>query len=80
MVVDNSRLSWTEIKNRYPHRYVGLSDVEYGINKATVKSAIVACTSDERNYEEMLELYLENKILLRYTTLDEDELEGVINI
>lgn len=74
----NKRLTWKEIKEKYPHQYVGLTDIEYGINKATVNSAIVSFTDKDTSYEELSLKYLNGEILLRYTTLDEDELERVI--
>ncbi len=69
----SERLSWAEIKGKYPHRYVGLTDIEYGINKASVLSAVVTYTDQKRSLDDLMELYLKGDILLRYTTLDEDE-------
>lgn len=72
------RLTWSQIKEQYPHQYVALSQIQYGINKATVDSAIVLYTDKEKSYEDLLNMYLKGEVLLRYTTLDEDEVEGVV--
>ena len=64
------RLTWQEIKRRYPHQYVGLIDVEAGINEVTVKSAVVACTSNDTSYDEMTIMAFYGKITMMYTTDD----------
>ncbi len=77
MIYTSDRLTWDEIKQKYPHQYVGLTEVEYGKNMASVRSAIVKYTDKNTEYKDMLLMYIRGNILLRYTTLDEDELEGV---
>ena len=42
----NKRLTWEEIKEKYPDRWVGLSDVEWK-NKANVRSAVVLGSSED---------------------------------
>lgn len=74
----DKRLTWLEIKERYPHQYVGLTDIEYGDNKASVKSAIVAYEDSTSSYGTILELYLKGEVLMRYTTLDEDAAEVML--
>ena len=71
------RLTWQEIKRKYPHQYVGLVDVETGINEVTVKSAVVACTSNDTSYDEMTIMAFHGKITMMYTTDDEELLGGV---
>ena len=78
--VNNQQMSWDEIKVKYPHQYVGLTNVKYSINDVTIASAIVKYTSDDLNYEELITKCLNKEIVLRYTTLDEDELVGVVAI
>ncbi len=78
MIYTKNRLTWEEIKKKYPHQYVGLTEVEYGRNKASVISAIVKYTDKNIAYNDMLLMYIRGEILLRYTTLDEDELEGLL--
>ena len=66
------RLTWQEIKEKYPHKYVALIDIAYGKNKASVKSAGVMYTDDDKSYTELLEMAFKGKVHLRYTTLDEE--------
>ena len=73
------RLTWQEIKRRYPHQYVGLVDAETGINEVTVKSAVVACTSNDTSYDEMTIMAFHGKITMMYTTDDEELLLGIAN-
>lgn len=65
-------------KKIYPHQNVGLSDVEYGINNATIEVGIVRCTEKDTPYEKMVEMALSGEIKMRYTTLDEDDCLEVI--
>jgi hypothetical protein len=52
--------------------------MEYEEDGVSLKSAVVLFTSDEKSYDEIMELYLTRKIVAMYTTLDEDELEGIL--
>ena len=70
--MNNERLTWSQIKEKYPHKYVGLSQVEYKEDGVNIKSAIVLFTSDEKTYDEMMELHFEGKIVTIYTTPEED--------
>lgn len=74
-----NRLTWAQIKKIYPHQNVGLVDVEYGINEATIESGIVAYTEKDTPYEKMIEMAMDGKIELKYTTLDEDEMLELIH-
>lgn len=69
-----TKLTWEQIKKIYPHQNVGLSDIEYGINNATIEAGIVKCTERDTPYEKMIEMALKGEIKMRYTTLDEDDL------
>lgn len=66
------RLSWAEIVRRYPHQNVGIVEIEFGINAADVKSAVVKYTSKDTSYDEMCLAALRNEIWMCYTTRDED--------
>ena len=68
----SKRLTWEEIKRKYPHQNVGLVDVEMAPNKVVVKSAVVKYTDKNTDYNEMAYLALQGKLTLRYTTLDEE--------
>lgn len=72
------RLTWQEIKRRYPHQYVGLVDVEYDTDGVSTKTAVVAYTSENTSYDELVLMYINGDIRLRYTALEEEMLEGVI--
>lgn len=51
--VDAKRLTWEEIRKRYPDQWVALMDVKYmnddGIN---VESAVVVCGMEDSDYVE----------------------------
>jgi hypothetical protein len=72
--MSSERLTWEQIKQKYPHQSVGLVDVETGINSISVRSGIVKYTEKDTSYEKLLELAMDGKIHLLYTTLDEDEI------
>ncbi len=67
------KLTWQEIKDKYPHQYVGLVDIEHGSNEASVEKAIVLYTDKDKPYEELIKMAVKNEIYLRYTTADEDD-------
>lgn len=72
--MNGERLTWEQIKQKYPHQSVGLIDVESSVNSLSIKSAIVKCTEKDTPCEKLLELAMDKKIRLIYTTLDEDEI------
>lgn len=78
MAMGKERLSWTEIKQKYPHQNVGLVEIEPYKNSAGVKSAIVAYTDKTNTYEELVDMAVNGKIFLMYTTMDEDDLVGIL--
>ena len=66
-------LSFKEIKELYPHQYVGLSDIVYCPNSRAIVSATVKYTLDDISYEEMCsKAIIEKEIFMLYTTADED--------
>jgi len=72
MKPDGKRLTWAQIVKKYPHQTVGLVDVEYGENDATVASAIVKCTSKDTDPNEIFRAALRGELLMEYTTFDID--------
>lgn len=70
-------MTWEEIKAKYPHQYVGLVNVIPSVNSASVGAAEVKYTSADTSYGDLLLMYVKGEILLRYTTLDEDQLMGL---
>jgi len=73
----NERLSWTEIVKKYPHQYVGLTEVEKYPGSITTKSAVVSYTSKETSYTQLLEMAMQGEITLHYTTPEENSLGGI---
>lgn len=74
--MEKERLTWRQIKERYPHRYVGLVDIEEDGNPISVKNAVVKFTDEDTSYDELVRMAACGKIMLRYTTADEDEMMG----
>lgn len=66
------RLIWEQIKEKYPHQYVGMVDIETDVNNASIKSAVVKYTDADTSYDDLVGMHLRGEIKLRYTTLDED--------
>ena len=64
------RLTWSEIKKRYPHQNVGLIDIEQP--SAGETTAVVKYTSNDLSYSDMVHKAFAGEIHMRYTTLDED--------
>ena len=70
----NKRLTWKEIKEKYPHRNVGLKDIIYKNQiGGSIESAIVICTDVETDINEMAYKAIKGELVMTYTTLDEDE-------
>lgn len=63
------RMTWQEIKERYPDQWVGLTDVVYIDNDGiSIESAIVKYTNKKKS--ELTVLALKGEIVSRYTTPD----------
>lgn len=60
------RLTWSEIKLRYPHQYVGLVDCEP--DSTNIDSAIVKYTGNDMTQGEMFRRAVEGEIHMRYTS------------
>ena len=80
MDANKERLTWPQIKEKYPHQNVGLVDIECGINSISVKSAIVKYTSNDTSYEELCIRTFAGEIQMMYTTLEEDDLFGGLQL
>jgi len=70
------RLTWKEIKEKYPHQWVGMTDVEWKApDNPNVKTAVVKYTDKDMN--ELLELKLKEPDLYSlYTTPDDEPFVG----
>lgn len=65
------RLTWEEIQEKYPDRWVGLAEIEYEPdNDATIKSAVVAYTDKSKDELTLMQVQTDGKVLGRYTTPD----------
>ena len=71
----SERLTWKEIKEKYPHQNVGLTDVIMEENSNIIQSAIVKYIDSDTDYNTMAQLAITGEIIIRYTTFDEDEIE-----
>ena len=63
------RMTWTEIKEKYPEQWIGLVDIDWE-NGATVRSAVVKYVG--KNSTELLEIKFDNEpeLVVRYTSPD----------
>lgn len=63
------RLTWEQIQEKYPDRWVGLVDVKYvNDDGVSVESAIVKYTDKSKG--ELTRMALKGEIVSRYTTPD----------
>ena len=65
------RMSWDEIKTKYPHQNVGLIDCQP--DSYDIKSAIVKYTDKDLSYQDLIKKAMLGEIHLMYTTMDEDD-------
>ncbi len=68
--MEQRRMTWAEIMEKYPDQNVGLVEVEWGINSSTVKTAIVKYSGDSLPKEELLLMAYKGDIVLEYTSPD----------
>ena len=72
--METQRMTWEEIKERYPHRQVGLTDVIWVNNDNTnVESAIVKCTDMDMPLGDMAGQVVEGALQAIAYTTPEDE-------
>ena len=65
------RMTWEEIKEKYPDQWVGLVDVEYEPdNDATIKSAVVMFTDKTVEELTLMQIQSNGEINAVYTTPD----------
>ena len=70
--MSGERLTWSEIVKKYPHRTVGMVDVHFKDDGATIKDAIVKYTDADTPYEKLILMMLRHEIILLPTTPDQD--------
>ena len=52
--MNNERLTWEQIKEKYPYQFVGLTDVEKGRNYNDIISAVVKYAGKDTSFAELL--------------------------
>lgn len=73
------RMTWEQIKEKYPNQWVGLVEVEYVDNDGiSVESAVVKYT--DKSKSDLTRLVLEGKIISRYTTPDNIFQMGMVGV
>lgn len=65
------RMTWEEIKEKYPDQWVGLADIEYEPeSRASIKSAVVRYTNKSKTELTWIQMETKGKFIGRYTTPD----------
>lgn len=73
------RLSWREIKEKYPHQLVGMVDCKP--SDTDIESAIVKYTDKDTSYEDLVLKAFQGEINLTHTAFDEEGgLKGVLEV
>lgn len=75
----NDKFTWEQIKEKYPHQNVGLTDVEYSTPwGGAILAAKVACTDKDTDRNIIALKAIRGELIMRYTTMDEDEISGYV--
>ena len=73
------RMTWKEIQEKYPDRWVGLMDVEYiDDDGISIESAVVKYL--DKTKSELTRLALQGEIVSRYTTPDHIFQLGMVEV
>lgn len=67
------QLTIDQIKEKYPHQYVGLINIKYKENSNLIESATVEYTENEISHDDLCLLDLQGKVYMFYTTLEDDD-------
>ena len=65
-----SRMTWTQIMELYPDKWVGISDVAWEENGGTIESAVVEYTDDNGGELTEMQINSKGKFMAVYTTPD----------
>ena len=69
--MENERLAWKQIQEKYPNQWGGLVDIEYEPdNDATIKCVTVKYINKDKDELTEMQIDTEGKVLARYTTPD----------
>ena len=67
----NERLTWSQIQEKYPDQWVGLTEVEHEPeNASTIRSAVVLYTEKSKKELTLEQIKTKGRILARYTNPD----------
>lgn len=73
------RMTWVEIKEKYPDQWVGLTEVEYEPdNDATIESAVVLYTDKTASELTRMQIQTDGEIIGIYTTPDNEFQLGTV--
>lgn len=73
------RMSWQEIKEKYPDQWVGLEDVEFKPNnRSSIMSAVVKYTDKSKKELTRIQFDTDGKVMGVYTTPDHLLQTGVV--
>lgn len=76
--MNNERLTWEQIKEKYPYQIVGLVDVEEGRNSEIIESAVVKFSNKDMLYEEFMNHITVPEIKIIYTAKEPEEIDGIM--
>ena len=71
------RLTWEEIKKKYPKQWVGIVEPEFS-NPATIISGIVKYTEKDMSLEDMVILTTQGKLFARNTNTNPGNSVGAL--
>lgn len=78
-MVMNQRLTWNEIKKKYPSQWVGMVDVKKK-NDIDIESAVVKYTEKDMTSDEMALATVKGEMVACYTTPDDVVSVGALMI
>lgn len=78
--MNNERLTWEQIQEKYPNQNVWLSDIETEENSTCVKSAIIKYTSENTSDDELSLLSVLGMIMEVHTSKDKKDVHYVREI
>lgn len=79
MATNNKRLTWKQILKKYPHQYVGITDIKYD-KSGRFESAIVKYSNENASYNDICLAAFRKEVWMKYTTMDEDFQIGVFPV
>lgn len=75
----SQRLTWNEIKRKYPNQTVGLIEIQTGINSLDIVSAVVLYTEHEDGLERIATASINGDVFMIATNIDDGLNVGVLS-